>query len=158
MRCVIKSTWQRKVYICLSVTSAAYSSRTYAAGVLSANLSRGPPSSVTLFQGGMANFNISLSVQELGAFFSPAQRFCWFLQTINIRMSERLCVFKHGRITGSLILQLHCSLTWKGIKRNIRRVTRRIRSCPLWLVRKRITSFKTNPFLISMLSIMTDYY
>lgn len=116
MRCVIKSTWQRKVYICLSVTSAAYSSRTYAAGVLSANLSRGPPSSLTLFQGGMANFNISLSVQELGAFFSPAQRFCSFLQTINIRMSKRLCVLKHGRITGSLILQVRCSVTRKGIK------------------------------------------
>lgn len=54
----------------------------------------------------MANFNISLSAQELGAFFSPAQRFCAFLQTINIRMSERLCVLKHGPITGSLILQL----------------------------------------------------
>lgn len=111
MRCVIKSTWQRKVYICLSVTSAAYSSRTYAAEVLSANLSRGPPSSVTLFQGGMANFNISLSVQELGAFFSG---FAGLYRLLISGMSERLCALKHGRITGSLILQLQRSVTRKG--------------------------------------------
>lgn len=105
MRCVIKSTWQRKVYICLSGTSAAYSSRTCAGRALSANLSRGPPSSVTLFQGGIANFNISLPIQELGAFLSSAQRFCEFLQTINIRMSEGLCVLKRSRLLVYLLLQ-----------------------------------------------------
>lgn len=95
MRCVIKSTRQRKVHIRLSVAAAAYSSRTCAGRVLSANLSRGPPSSVTLFQGGIANFNISLLVEELGAFLSSAWRFLEFLQTINIRVSEGLCVLKH---------------------------------------------------------------
>lgn len=102
MRCVIKSTWPRKVYICLSVTSAAYSSHTCAGRVLSANLSKGPPSSVTLFQGGIANFNISSPIQELEAFLSSAQRFCEVLQTINIRVSEGL---KHG----CLILHLQYS-------------------------------------------------
>lgn len=75
----------------------------------------------------MANFNISLSVQELGAFFSLAQRFCAFLQTINIRMSERLCVLKHGPITGSLILQLFP-------KRNKEGSDKEERSCD-WLER-----------------------
>lgn len=148
-----KVNMAEKVYICLSVTSAAYSSRTYAAVVLSANLSRGPSSSVTLFQGGMANFNISLSVQELGAFFRPAQRFCSFLQTINIRMSERLCVLKHGRRTGSLILQLQSSETQKGIKRNIRRTRRRrgAASCD-WLERGSRPSRRPSVLEISVIN------
>lgn len=55
--------------------------------MLSGNLSSGSSSSVTVYQGGIANFNIPMPVEDLGPHLLLLL-FLQVLQTINIRMSE----------------------------------------------------------------------
>lgn len=62
MRCAVKSTLLRDVYFCLCIISGLYSSHTYAGRVLSGNVSSGSSSFVTIYQGGIAHFNIPLPV------------------------------------------------------------------------------------------------
>lgn len=65
MRCAVKQTLLRNVYFCLCIIFGLYSGHTYAGRVLSENLSSGSSSFVTIYQGGIAHFHISLPAEEI---------------------------------------------------------------------------------------------
>ena len=66
------------VYFCLCIISGLYSSHTYAGRVLSGNLSSGSSSFVTIYQGGIAHFNIPLPVDEIKGISASAGGFASF--------------------------------------------------------------------------------
>lgn len=65
MRCAVEQTLLRNVYFCLCIISGRYSSHTYAGREPGGNLSSSSSSFVTIYQGGIAHFNIPPPAEEI---------------------------------------------------------------------------------------------
>lgn len=75
---------------CLCIISGLYSSRTYAGRVLSGNVSSGSPSFVTIYQGGIAHFNIPFPCEEIRGSSASTGGFASFFYRLLITGCQRL--------------------------------------------------------------------
>lgn len=77
---------------CLCIISGLYSSRTYAGRVLSGNLSSGSPSFVTIYQGGIAHFNIPFPGEEIRGSPASTGGFASFYRLLITGCQRLLCI------------------------------------------------------------------